>query len=97
MTITRETLELAAKAAGVDLRRLDWPEPDRWMPITDHGQLHDLAMACKITIDPQSNVLRYFVEDDTSLVLVQVDCQNPTALAEAVIQAAAEQQKAKGG
>lgn len=116
MTITREQLELAAKAAGIP--GLKWDEAGKefnyphegltgrgnrwfgvvvWNPLTDHGQLHDLAMACKICIDPHGNKITYLSDGESyaSAKVVQVDCQDFPALAEEVILAAAEQQQAK--
>lgn len=114
MTITREQLELAARAAGIEL---DWytvrtgGEPDAfdewvcdikgtrcmWNPLTDHGQLHDLAMACRIRIDPINDIIDYYVDGAVEDQYYQelVDCQDFPALAEAVIMAAIEQQQAK--
>lgn len=102
MTIKRETLELAAKAAGIDLywQRYyaeDEPTPYtgnvQWSPLTDHGQLHDLAMACDIIIDPVFDQ----ISDDGGLTWANVNCQDFDALSAAVITAVAEQQLAKEG
>lgn len=48
----RELLEQAAKAAGIDVRRLDWPQPDRWSPLTDDGDAFRLAVALGMQIIP---------------------------------------------
>lgn len=103
MTITRETLELAAKAAGIDTSRVrvvqNINRPDgpieKWEPDEDHGQLHDLAMACDIMLDPLDGRIRYWVGEEHWRRMVTVNCKDFTALAEAVITAAAEQQLAK--
>ena len=52
----RELLELAAKAAGVDARRLAHAWPDRfddeqWNPLTDDGDALRLAVRLHISID----------------------------------------------
>jgi len=54
MQSDRELLELAAKAAGIDHRRLPdaWPErfdDDQWNPLTDDGDA--LRLAVKLQID----------------------------------------------
>lgn len=108
MTITRETLELAAKAAkAAGLELIGWElgsyliatnqspcNARPWSPLTDHGQLLDLAMACKIGIRPSLDCIEYSTWD-RRLEVVSVDCQNFPSLAEAVITAAADQQLAK--
>lgn len=117
MTITRETLELAARAAGIEKDDspynggglgndgfdstgslvTDWHNSKRWNPLTNHSQLLDLAMACKINICPMIDNIVYEVEGKFAPVSIHVNCQDFPALAEAVIQAAAEQQLAKEG
>lgn len=108
--ITRGTLELAAKAAGLKLYERDVLglcvklkagqlayDVVQWQPHIDHGQLLDLAMACGIVIDPQKNEIRYLVTSIGRLeeFCKEADCQDFSALAEAIITAAAEQQQAK--
>lgn len=106
MTITREQLELAAKAAGMSLSHWEYNDGRfrhrkhkdiHWEPDEDHGQLHDLAMACKIRIDPQKNEIRYLVSSIGRLeeFCKEVNCQDFHALAEAVILAASEMEQAK--
>lgn len=101
MTITREQLELAALAAGMECNKVlgfrfhgtaTWFD---WAPHTDHGQLLDLAMACDIMLDPLDGRIRYWVGEEHWRRMVTVNCKDFTALAEAVITAAAEQQLAK--
>lgn len=109
-TITQELLALAARAAGIDAAwRGDdlCPVPRRtktkvfadidapWQPHEDHGQLHDLAMACKIRIDPIQNEIATFGGSDCVFSYTPVDCQDFPALANAVILAAAGQQLVK--
>lgn len=111
MTIDHKTLELAAKAMGLtplyieeedhvrvyDCSSVGWLEGQAFDPRYDHGQILDLAMACKINIDPQINQIKYWVTHFPVTQIKNVDCQDFPALAEAVIQAAAEQQLAKEG
>lgn len=52
----RELLELAAKAAGIDHRRLPdaWPErfdDDQWNPLIDDGDALRLAVKLRIDLD----------------------------------------------
>ena len=58
MNNDRELLELAAKAAGIDARRLPaaWPnrfDDDLWNPLTDDGDA--LRLAVKLRLDIQYN------------------------------------------
>lgn len=111
MTIDRKTLELAAKAAGFNnIKYLDtygrffidsetiWLVQE-WCPHINtymgRGQLLDLAMACKIRIDPDANLITWYIPEQMTFRHAGVDCQDFPALAEAVIQAAAEQQLVK--
>lgn len=103
MTITREKLELAAKAAGIEVafeRQDEYPltrsTGDWWWPDVDRGQLLDLAMACGIDICATEGFIGYY-RTKFDYVSVNVNCQDFPALAEAVILAAAEQQLAKEG
>ena len=53
----RELLELAAKAAGIDARRLPDAWPDRfdnnqWNPLTDDGDALRLAVKLRLNIEP---------------------------------------------
>lgn len=114
MTITIEQLELAAKAAGINIVWLSTNINNKvsqnrecfyrdtsgirypWNPLSDHGQLHDLAMACGIDLMPSVGGIRYWTKrQPTEVIWVKVDCHNFPALAEAVILAASEMEQAK--
>lgn len=64
-----------------------------WNPLTDHGQLLDLAMACKMELDFNSGSVCYLVGIAWNAKYFHIGDFH--ALAEAVILAASEQQLAK--
>lgn len=103
--ITREQLEKAAKAAGITNLQKSYDYGDDfgysiptsnpqqrtpWNPRINHGQLFDLAMACKIKLDPVRNRITY-LDSILSAKVKFVDHQDFPALAEAVIMAASEE------
>lgn len=105
MTITRETLELAAKAAGLEPYESDTLslcvklkagqlayDVVQWRPHIDHGQLLDLVMVCELGIGMKTGYVWYGEESDNWTRFKPGDFQS---FAEAVITAAAEQQLAK--
>lgn len=110
MTITRETLELAAKAAGIAVQRdvsatgreiVSIPYDNanmmtaiEWSPLTDHGQLLDVAMACSMVIDNENGQVLCYCERK-GWQRYQSCPGDFHSLAEAIITAAAEQQLAK--
>lgn len=62
MRTDRELLELAARAAGLELRGLDGPygwlcsvEGKNWNPFTNDGQALRLAVALDILVSPIAN------------------------------------------
>lgn len=102
MTITREALEAAARAAGYTWVRGftdagGWwhSDPDAatmWHPHINHGQLLDLAMACDISI--MHDHIGYDISPGV-LHFKNYEHGDFNSLAEAVITAAADQQQAK--
>jgi hypothetical protein len=60
----RELLELAAKAAGIDERRLPdaWPnrfDDDQWNPLIDDGDALRLAVKLNLNVNIYNSVVSY--------------------------------------
>jgi hypothetical protein len=95
MTITRQDLEDAARAAGIEIVWSDssqcyWQGEDSWVPATDCGDAFDLAMRCGMFIDFFGGVV--CAPEIGELCFAP---ENVTEACEAVVLAAAEQWRAK--
>ncbi|HGO6078317.1 hypothetical protein QZM82_13305 [Burkholderia cepacia] len=100
----RELLELAAKAAGIDARRLPhaWPnrfDDDQWNPLIDDGDALRLAVKLNIRIAPVANgrdVCAAFYTDHPFEASVETHGTDKQAsVRRAIVRAAAEIAKAR--
>ena len=98
----KQLLELAAKAAGIDERRLPdaWPnrfDDDQWNPLEDDGDAFRLAVKLGLRIEINTQVL-----GDTLVISEfydNVECHNGdpyAATRRAIVRAAAEIGKSMG-
>jgi hypothetical protein len=102
MTITRQDLEDAARAAGIEIYfredRGQMPPADRcchaktvtpWSPATNPADSFDLAMKCGIDIHPSAGEVAY-MEPPGILVVMKFTPHNMQETCEAIALAAAE-------
>jgi len=97
----RELLELAAKAAGIDARRLPhaWPErfdDDQWNPIIDNSDSFRLAVKLGMMVDatPIGDYIQVGFDAGDNLVEEHVGSDSYAATRRAIVRAAAEIGKA---
>jgi hypothetical protein len=92
----RELLELAAKAAGIDARRLPnaWPhrfDDDQWDPLIDNGDALRLAVKCGICFGPNLDGDRAVAYGKNGRNIVELHGTDPyAATRRAIVRAAAE-------
>jgi hypothetical protein len=90
----RELLEMAAKAAGIDLPKIwDHTEPHHWNPLRDDGAALRLAVKLKIDLRfPQDNDMYVDAGDCDAYTQYLIDAGNDraTATRRAIVRAAAE-------
>ena len=93
----KELLELAAKAAGIDARRLPDAWPNRfddylWNPLTDDGDALRLAVKLKfeVSVDVVSTSISGICDSDKDFVLELHGDDPYAATRQAIVRAAAE-------
>lgn len=89
----RELLELAAKAAGIQLSlsgyRIDTLTNEQWNPLTDDGDALRLALACGLEV--REREARWWPSEHASRVLIRDEDADPyAATRRAITRAAAE-------
>lgn len=96
----REMLELAAKAAGIEIDPLDAAhEPDDWLawnPIKYEGDRYRLARSCNLIIDFDGGEVRFFVGLGHWPRMFCFEKGNDEDEGRAVVEAAAEIGRAMG-
>lgn len=102
MTITRQDLEDAAKAAGIEYNENygkgfwvgEFYSGKEWNPLTSKADLWDLADKCGMVVDFQLSEVLYGAERN-DVRINKFPPHNHTECAEAVVLAAAEIWRAK--